>query len=248
MRPGRAAIMTTRFDRNTASWIEWVTKTTVSFLTRHSSSSSASSRLARDLVERAERLVHQQQLRAATTSARAIDTRICMPPERVRGSAFAKLLRPTSASASATRRVGLGARHAGEVERQAHVGLRRWPRASASAPGRRRPCACGRSPRAARTGLAPQQQAAVGRLEQAGHHLQQRALAAARGAEQRHELALGDGEVDRLQRVRAVRDRSSRADSTSTAGIAEPARPAPVRRRPLRITAGPSTSLTNSVV
>ena len=39
-------------------------------------------------------------------------------------------------------RVGLAARHAGQVQRQPHVGLRRWPRASASATGTRRPACC----------------------------------------------------------------------------------------------------------
>ena len=42
-RPGRAAIITTRLDRNTASWIEWVTKTTVSFFADHKPSNSESS-------------------------------------------------------------------------------------------------------------------------------------------------------------------------------------------------------------
>ena len=39
---------------------------------------------ARDLVERGERLVHQQQA-GLGTSARAIETRIFMPPESSRG-------------------------------------------------------------------------------------------------------------------------------------------------------------------
>ena len=39
---------------------------------------------ARDLVERGERLVHQQEL-GSVTSARAIDTRIFMPPDNSRG-------------------------------------------------------------------------------------------------------------------------------------------------------------------
>ena len=39
---------------------------------------------AGDLVERRERLVHQQEL-GSVTSARAIDTRIFMPPDSSRG-------------------------------------------------------------------------------------------------------------------------------------------------------------------
>ena len=41
--------------------------------------------VARELVERAEGLVHQQQVGLDVTSARAIDTRICMPPDSSRG-------------------------------------------------------------------------------------------------------------------------------------------------------------------
>ena len=101
-RPGRAAIITTRLDRNTASWMEWVTNSTVSRLARQSSSSSASSR-PRVISSSAPKGSSISSSCGSTTSARAIETRICMPPESVRGSAAANFVRPTRPSASATR-------------------------------------------------------------------------------------------------------------------------------------------------
>ena len=63
MRPGRGDITTIRVDRNTASGIEWVTKTTVLPVLRPQPQQLLVELVADDLVERAERLVHQQQLR-----------------------------------------------------------------------------------------------------------------------------------------------------------------------------------------
>ena len=62
MRPGRAAITATRVDRNTASSMLWVTNTTVRPRAAHSADKLAVEALAREFVERAERLVHQQQV------------------------------------------------------------------------------------------------------------------------------------------------------------------------------------------
>jgi hypothetical protein len=94
--------MTTRLERNTASWIECVTKITVSFFLRHKSSSSASS-LWRVISSNAPKGSSISSRSGWVTSPRAIDTRICMPPESARGNAVANLCRPTSSSASATR-------------------------------------------------------------------------------------------------------------------------------------------------
>ncbi|MNT26164.1 hypothetical protein D3C72_1617220 [compost metagenome] len=101
-RPGRAAIMTTRLERNTASWMECVTKMTVSFFLRHRSSRSASS-LWRVISSSAPKGSSISSRSGCVTRPRAIDTRICMPPDSARGSAVANLDRPTSASASVTR-------------------------------------------------------------------------------------------------------------------------------------------------
>ena len=61
IRPGRGDITTTRSDRYTASGIEWVTNTTVVAGLAADPQQLGLHVLAGHLVERAERLVHQQQ-------------------------------------------------------------------------------------------------------------------------------------------------------------------------------------------
>ncbi len=61
-RPGRAAIMITRWERNTASWIEWVTNTTVRFCSLPETQQVAVEFVTRNFIQRAEGLIHQQQL------------------------------------------------------------------------------------------------------------------------------------------------------------------------------------------
>ena len=81
---------------------ECVTKITVSFLLRQRSSRSASSRW-RVISSSAPKGSSISSRSGCVTRPRAIDTRICMPPDSARGKAWANLSRPTSASASATR-------------------------------------------------------------------------------------------------------------------------------------------------
>ena len=95
MRPGRALMTTMRVESNTASSIEWVTKMTVLRGLLPEPQQLLVQAVAGDLVERAERLVHQQQLRARSR-ARAIETRCCMPPDSCQGNFLSKPLRPTS--------------------------------------------------------------------------------------------------------------------------------------------------------
>ena len=111
-RPGRAAITTTRVDRNTASGC-CASRTRRSARARvHSASSSSSSLLAREFVERAERLVHQQQ-RRASVDERARDRRrasACRRTARAE-NALATSARPTQRAARAAHaRVGICAR------------------------------------------------------------------------------------------------------------------------------------------
>ena len=61
-RPGRGDITTMRVDRNTASGIEWVTKTIVLPVCVPEPQQLLVELVADDLVERAEGLVHQQQV------------------------------------------------------------------------------------------------------------------------------------------------------------------------------------------
>ena len=138
------------------------------------------------------------------TSARAIEARICMPPESSRGNCRAKPASPTSSSAAATSRSARRARRRREIERQPDVRVDARPRHQRrrleheSRDGVRDR----RSPRNRRptSGASP-----CVRREQARDQIEQRRLAAARGPEQRDELAAADGEVDRRERLRAVR-------------------------------------------
>ena len=102
MRPGRAAITSTRVDRNTASWMEWVTNSTVRARAFHSASRSASSRL-RVISSSAPKGSSMSSSAGSVTRLRAMDTRICMPPDSSRGSAESNLASPTPASAWRTR-------------------------------------------------------------------------------------------------------------------------------------------------
>ena len=84
-RPGRADMTTTRVDRNTASEIECVTKTTVEPVSCQIRSSSRVEPLARHLVERAERLVHQEQASVRTTARVRSRRAAACPPESCQG-------------------------------------------------------------------------------------------------------------------------------------------------------------------
>ncbi len=136
-------------------------------------------------------------------SARAIDTRICMPPESSRGRCIAKSESPTSASAAAASRVAFASLDAGEIERQTHVGgdprpgHQRRRLEDESEPSSR---AAGR-----REVAAPPGERAGARRDQPGDQVEQRRLAATRRSEQRQEFAATNLEIDRRERARAVR-------------------------------------------
>ena len=76
--------------------------------------------VADDLVERAERLVHEQQL-GSKHSARAIETRCCIPPESCQGNCFSKPCRLTSARYSPARAFRSSAEKPIDFERQHDV-------------------------------------------------------------------------------------------------------------------------------
>ena len=84
IRPGRGDITTTRVERNTASEIEWVTKTTVEPL---ASQMRRSSRLSRSRVISSSAPNGSSMSRSAGENerARAIETRCCIPPESCHG-------------------------------------------------------------------------------------------------------------------------------------------------------------------
>ena len=73
-----------RLERNTDSNTEWVTNTTVMRSSRHSATRSSLS-LKRVISSSAANGSSISRMRGAVTSARAIDTRIRMPPDSSRG-------------------------------------------------------------------------------------------------------------------------------------------------------------------
>ena len=101
-RPGRGLITTTRVERNTASEIECVTKTTVdaSFCQIERSSRFRRSRVISSSAPNGSSISSSAGSKA---SARAIATRCCMPPESCHGLWSAKLVSSTSSSISSTR-------------------------------------------------------------------------------------------------------------------------------------------------
>ena len=143
------------------------------------------------------------------TSARAIEARICMPPESSRGRCRANSARPTSASAASDRAVAAvrGRRRARSSGRRTFASTRAhgisvgdWKTKPTRRPG---PPVAAEPPPHQR--IAP----CVG-VERPANEIEQRRLAAARGSEQRDEFAATDGEIDRGERLRAVRDRACR--------------------------------------
>ncbi len=84
MRPGRRVITTTRLARNTDSKTLWVTKTTVQPSLCHSRSRSSLS-FSLVISSSAAKGSSRSRSRGRVMSARAIETRIFMPPESSRG-------------------------------------------------------------------------------------------------------------------------------------------------------------------
>ena len=93
MRPGRAAITTTRSDRITASVIEWVTKTTVVPVRSHNSSSRYRMS-ARVISSSAANGSSISRIGAPSAKPRTSDTRCCMPPDSSCGYDLRKRPRP----------------------------------------------------------------------------------------------------------------------------------------------------------
>ncbi len=102
MRPGRGDITTTRVERKTASAIECVTKTTVEPDASQIRSSSMLSR-SRVISSSAPNGSSISRSVGSNASARAIETRCCIPPESCHGWWSSKPLSSTSSSICVTR-------------------------------------------------------------------------------------------------------------------------------------------------
>ena len=158
-----------------------------------SRSRSSLSRKRVDLVERREGLVHQQQAAACSGKrARDRDAHLHAAGEFAR-IGLRKIAQADEREAllDALPRVAPG--HAAQAAAAARHCRPHWPRASASVPGTR-----SRSRRDDPAAPDPgQSHRPRGRLGQARDEAQSRRLAAAGGAEQGHELAVADVQVDR---------------------------------------------------
>src|SRR6185312_39240 len=177
--------------------------------------------VAAELVEGAERLVEQHERRAG-------DERAC--DRRAHSHAARQLARERAGEAveadAGERRVDGGirlrARRAGEVERQPDVGANARPwhqrRRLEHAADPMRVAGRGRHRR------APPFDRALGWRVEPGDEIEQRRLAAARGSEQRQELALADRQRDGIERARArcvgARDAARDDDRVALARLA----------------------------
>ncbi len=164
--------------------------------------------LPREFVERAERLVHQQEigrgderagdrgahLHAARELAREMAAELREPDLIQRGSRAASVAaaRSTPARSSGSRTFASTRAHG--------ISVGAW-----NTKPRRRP-----GPPVAAKSPPHQRSVAAARRDEPGDQVEQRGLAAAGRPEQRQEFAALDGEVDRRERARAVRDSSSR--------------------------------------
>ena len=196
MRPGRGLITTTRVERNTASEIECVTKTTVERSCCQIESSSRFSR-SRVISSSAPNGSSISSSAGSNESARAIETRCCIPPESCHGWWSPKPVSSTRSSISFTRAARRRLVPAEHLERQRdvlrdgppveqHGVLEDDPVVAVDARLRRR--------------LAVDRDRAGGRLDEVADHAEERRLAAPGRADQRDELAGLDLEVDLLER------------------------------------------------
>ena len=171
-----------RLDRNTLSNTLWVTKTTVKRSSCHSSSRSSLS-LKRVISSSAANGSSINSTRGLVTSPRAIETRIFMPPESSRGTAFSKPVEVHALQHLADRRRRLGARHALQPERQPDI-------VEDAGPGQQRRLLEHEADVGAAEEAAPRQSSMpeVG-VDRPAISLQRRRLAAAGRPEQAEEIA-----------------------------------------------------------
>ena len=157
--------------------------------------------LPREFVQRAERLVHQQQIRRSGERARDRDAHLHAAGELAR-IVLREFLEPDLRERGERAARRARAVDAGEVERQPDV------RFDARPGHQRRGLEHEAQPAAGRAGrrkiAAPPVERPAARRDEPGDEIEQRRLAAAGGAEQRQEFTAADVEVDRCERPRAV--------------------------------------------
>ena len=205
MRAGPAVSTTTRVPRNTASVMPWVTKTMVFFASLPDAQELEIHLLARERVERAERLVHQDELRIVDERARDRGALLHAAGELV-GIFFLGTARDRRARAGRAR----GSRLAASGRPRISVGsitlsiMRRHFRSS----GAGTPCRC-RAPGLNGCAGEPMRTSPASCGVQAGEDFQQGGLAATRRADQRDKFAGFDverrfGDREEFAAARAV--------------------------------------------
>ena len=201
-----------RLERNTDSNTLWVTKITVQRWRCHSAQQILVEPEARDLVERGERLVEQQELRLGDERARDRDAHLHPARQLARIDLGERhRARPRRASPRSSPRPRR-ARRPSAAAADRHC-PRPSPTASASAPGRRsRYAPCRRRLSAMRPSLG----AASPAMRRSSVLLPQ-----PDGPKQAEERALRDAEIDAVERHRAVAEDSCRRLRPSTSGDAD---------------------------
>ena len=185
IRPGRALITTTRDDRNTASGIEWVTNTIVVPVCSQIRRTSPFIR-SRVISSSAPNGSSISRIRGSNESARAIATRCCIPPDSWYGMCFSEVAQldelehlpgPLRPRRRVLPRISSGSLTLSSTLRQSNSTgrLEDHPVVAIAA----RPLG----------GLAVHDDRRRGGLDEVADDPQQRRLAAARRADERHELA-----------------------------------------------------------
>ena len=206
MRPGEGVITISSVARNSASSTLCVMKKNILPRLPPQLEDQLLDLLARERVERAERLVHQHHFRVAGERARDADALLHAAGELVDGR-VGELLEADERAACRARSRGA---------RRAATPRMRRPNSTLSTTLSHGISACfwNTTPRSAPgpvTGLPSSRISPVGRRQEAGDARQQRRLAAARGAERDDEIAGIERQVDvgERERLRVRRDRRS---------------------------------------
>ena len=193
-RPGRGLMTTTRVERKTASEIECVTKTTVDSMRRQICSSSMFSR-SRVISSSAPNGSSISRSGGSKASARAIATRICMPPESCHGWWSPKPSSSTRRSIWSTRSLRF-VRSQPSISSGSATFFATVRQSKSTESWKTIPYSW--SSRASVRALAVHLDGAGRRLDQIADQAQQRRLAAAGRADQRDELGRLDLQVDLL--------------------------------------------------
>ena len=194
IRPGPALITRTRSASSAASSTEWVTKIMVTRVRAQIAQQLALELLARERVERAERLIHQEDIGVVCQHAGNGDP-LLHAARKLVGITAGGALEPDELHELVGNALNLAARQPALARAETDV-------LANGHPGKQRVVLKHHAAVAARTGdpLGVHQNLAGGRLLEPGDDAQHSRLAAARGADQTDELTLLDCHIDAGER------------------------------------------------